>query len=127
MKKKAIRGVIILILIISGIRFCDNAYKYNKDKHQHTEYLGRHIFKEKFETFGGGVLMTNDYAYYLTDSLTFRKFVGQCDEKELYRFALTGDTIIAVKYSRHIQYPKETAIDSAFFSIKELKKDGDFE
>lgn len=127
MKRRAIRGVAILTLIILGVKFCDNAYKFNKDKHQHTEALGGHIFKEKFETFSGGVLMTNDYSYYVTDSVTFRKFVGQCDEKELYKCKVLGDTIKAVKYSRRIRYGKETAIDSVFFSIKALKKEGDFE
>jgi hypothetical protein len=92
-----------------------------------TEDLGNHIFKEKFETFGGGVLMTNDYSYYVTDSVTFRKFIGECDEKELYKCIVMGDTIKVVKFSRRIHYGRETSVDSVYLSIKELKQDGDFE
>ena len=117
--------------MITGMFFvmksCNHYLMFNKDKHQHTEDLGSHIFKEKFETFSGGVLMTNDYSYYVTDSLKFRKFIGDCDEKELYKCTVLGDSIKAVKYSRRIHYGIETAIDSSYFSIKELRKDGDFE
>ncbi|WP_233877762.1 hypothetical protein [Dyadobacter sp. CY323] len=71
--------------------------------------------------------MTNDYSYYVTDSVTFRKFIGQCDEKELYKCEVLGDTIKAVKYSRRIRYGKEIAIDSVYFSIKSLQNDGRFD
>jgi hypothetical protein len=125
------KRIIIISLTIIGIFFvmksCNHYLTFSKDKHQHTEDLGNHIFKEKFETFSGGVLMTNDYSYYVTDSLKFRKFVGECDEKELYKFAIIGDTIKAIKYSRRVYYGREIAIDSSFFSIKELRKEGDFE
>lgn len=127
MKKR----IITISLVITGIflvmKSCNHYLTFNKDKHQHTENLGNHIFKEKFETFSGGVLMTNDYSYYVTDSLKFRKFIGECDEKELYKCTVIGDTIRAIKYSRRIYYGKETAVDSSFFSIRELRKDGDFE
>lgn len=71
--------------------------------------------------------MSNDFSYYVTDSVNFRKFIGECDEKELYKCKVIGDTIKAVKYSRRIYYGKETPIDSAIFSITGLKKEGDFE
>ncbi len=71
--------------------------------------------------------MANDYSYYVTDSLTFRKFIGQCEDKELYKCVVIKDTIKAVKYSRRICYRKEIAIDSIFLSIKALTKEGDFD
>jgi len=126
MKKRTIKTVLILLGIILGIWCCNNTLKMSKDRHQHTEKLSNGIFKEKFETFSGGVLMTNDYSYYVTDSTTFRKFIGDCDEKEIYRCIVLGDTIRAIKYSRRIHYGKDTPIDSVFFSIKALKKDGVF-
>ncbi len=127
MRKRTIKIVLILIVVILGVRFCDNAYKLNKNNHLHTEHIGNGIFKEKFETFQGGVLMTNDYSYYVTDSISFRKFVGEADEKELFKCQVFGDTIKAVKYSRRIHYGKETPIDSIYLSIKDLKKEGKFE
>jgi hypothetical protein len=48
--------------------------------------------------------MTNDYTYYVTDSLKFRKFIGICDEKELYKCLVLDDTIRAIKYSRRVRY-----------------------
>jgi hypothetical protein len=100
---------------------------FNKDHHLNTFLLGKELYEEKFQPFSGGVLMSDTYSYYLTDSTSFRILLGQCDEKELYRCKVLGDTIKAVKYSRRIRYGKETAIDSVFFSIKALKKEGDFE
>lgn len=100
---------------------------FNKDNHLNTFVLGKGIYEEKFQTFSGGVLMNDTYSYYLTDSTKFRILLGQCDEKELYRCNVFGDTIKAVKYSRRIHYGKETAIDSVFFSIRMLRKKGGFD
>ena len=71
--------------------------------------------------------MTSDYSYYITDSTTFRKFIGTSDEKELYKCEVKGDLIIAIKYSRRVHYGIEIPIDSVVYSIKELKEKEKFE
>ena len=82
--------------------------------------MGEGIFEENFQPFKGGVLMSDTYSYYLTDSINFRILLGQCDEKEMFRCTTTKDSIKAVKYSRRIYYGRDIAVDSVFFSIKNL-------
>ncbi len=114
-------------MLIFGIYKCHRAVFFNKANHINTFILGEGIFEEKFQPFSGGVLMSDTYSYYLTDSTKFRTLLGQCDEKERYRCIVKGDSIRAVKYSRRIKYGKEIPIDSVIYSISKLKRDGNFE
>ena len=127
MKKKVIIKYVLLALIILGIYKCHRAVFFNKENHINTFNLREGIYEEKFQPFSGGVLMSDTYSYYLTDSTKFRVLLGQCDEKELYRCITDGDTIKAVKYSRRIHNGREIPIDSMIYSIKELRKQGRFE
>jgi hypothetical protein len=127
MKKNKLIKLAIFIGLIFATWKCHRIVFYNKNRHLNTDEIGDGIYEERFKTFNGGVLMADTQSYYLTDSTNFRILLGQCDEKELYRCSAMGDTIKAVKYSRRIYYGRETAIDSSFFSIKNLKKGGDFE
>ncbi|NBB26982.1 hypothetical protein GVN22_01590 [Cellulophaga sp. BC115SP] len=126
MKKKVIK-ILLFVLMFLGMYKCHRYVFFNKTNHINTFSLGEGIFEEKFQPFSGGVLMSDTYSYYLTDSVSFRILLGQCDEKELYRCIATGDSIIAIKYSRRIYYGKEIAVDSIFFSINTLKKQQKFE
>ena len=126
MKKRAIKLSIIFILIF-GVYKCHRAVFFNRNNHLNTFVLEKGLFEEKFQAFSGGVLMSDTYLYYLTDSTTFRVLIGQCDEKELYRCSVEGDTVKALKYSRRIHYGKEIPIDSMYFSISKLRKEGKFE
>jgi hypothetical protein len=127
MKKKVIIKIVIFVILVFGIYKCHRAVFYNRTNHLNTFILGEGVFEEKFQPFSGGVLMSDTYSYYLTDSTKFRILLGQCDEKELYRCVAQGDSIKAVKHSRRIHYGKETPIDSVIYSIKELKREGNFE
>jgi hypothetical protein len=111
------RKVVVCSFLIFAVWKCHRVVFYNKNRHLHTDEIGNGIYEERFKPFNGGVLMTDTQSYYLTDSTNFRILLGQCDEKELYRCSVMGDTIKAVKYSRRIYYGRETAIDSSFFSI----------
>jgi hypothetical protein len=127
MKKRIIIKTLVFLVILFGIWKCHNNLFYNKHNHLHTDALGEGIYEERFKPFSGGVLMTDTYSYYLTDSTNFRILLDQCDEKELYRCYVLEDTIKAIKYSRRIHYGRETPIDSVFFSIKRLKQEGKFD
>jgi hypothetical protein len=127
MKKKAIIEAVIFVILVFGINKCHRAVFYNRTNHLNTFFLDEGIFEEKFQPFSGGVLMSDTYSYYLTDSTKFRILLGQCDEKELYRCIAKGDSIKAVKFSRRIRYGKEIPIDSVTYSISKLKREGNFE
>lgn len=127
MRKKRINKIAIFVILIFAVWKCHRAVFFNKNNHLHTDVIGGGIYEERFRPFNGGVLMTDTKSYYLTDSTNFRILLGQCDEKEVYKCTVIGDSIKAVKFSRRIYYGRETAIDSIYFSIKELKNEGNFE
>lgn len=127
MKKKAIISVIIFVAL-SLIIWRYHKNKYNKDNHEFSKEISLGIYEEVFLLSSGGVLANDSYSCYLTDSLSFRKFVGKFDNKEKYLIKPVGiDSIKAIKYSWRIHYGNAVPIDSSSFSIKQLKKDGDFE
>jgi hypothetical protein len=128
MKKKAIISVIIFVALSLIIwRYYKSTYD-NKENHEFSKEIRHGIYEEVFLLSSGGGLATDSYSCYLTDSLSFRKFVGKFDNKEKYLINPVGiDSIKVVKYSWRIHYGIATPIDSALFSIKELKKEGDFE
>lgn len=86
------------------------------------------LYEVRYNLSRGGVLATDLYACYLTDSINFREYVGRYDEKEKYLFTKIGvDTIKAVKYTRRIRYDKYLPLDSAFYAISYLKKSREFD
>lgn len=119
---KKVITFILFVVVILGMYKCHRFVFFNKTNHIKTFVLGEGIFEEKFQPFSGGVLMSDTYSYYLTDSINFRILLGQCDEKEIFRCTITRGSIKAVKYSRRIYYGKEIAVDSVFFLIKNLKE-----
>ncbi|MCF0073693.1 hypothetical protein LZD49_24655 [Dyadobacter sp. CY261] len=123
MKRRTIIKIVTFIILFFGIWKCTDSLFYNKRNHLHTDEIGSGIYEERFKPFSGGVLMNDTRSYYLTDSINFRILLGQCDEEELYRCEVLGDTIKAIKYSRRIRYGKEMPIDSVYFSIKDLKNE----
>jgi hypothetical protein len=98
MRKKGIIKFVIFVGVIFAVWKCNRALFYNKNTHLHTDKIGKGIYEERFKPFSGGLLMTDIQSYYLTDSTNFRILLGQCDEKELFRCVVFGDTVKAVKY-----------------------------
>ena len=129
MKKKVVISAIIIVAIFLIYRNQEKR-KYDKSEHIISKKISKDVFLEMYQPYIGGVLDGNSYSYYLTDSTKFRKYVGRCDDKEVYRFTVTSeDNIKAVKWSwrnRMGDLP-EIPIDSVLYSINQLRKDGDFE
>lgn len=127
-KKMVISATIIAVLFLTYNN--QEKRKYDKSEHIISKKISENIFLEMYQPYTGGVLDGNSYSYYLTDSIKFKKYVGRCDDKEVYRFTvISEDSIKAVKWSwrnRMGELP-EIPIDSVLYSIKNLKKGGNFE
>jgi hypothetical protein len=98
--------------------------------HHSKEYpLGSHklinnLFRETYQTSSGGVFASDTYSDYLTDSISFRKYVGYQHDDEQIRFSMLDDNLILV-YKIEI-HTKDT-LEMDVYSISQLKKEGKFE
>ena len=127
--KKIIINFFVLMICIYGLWYCHDYYFFGKKNPLKTHFLGNGIYEERFKSFEGGVLMGNIITYYITDSTTFRRYIGNCDEDEMFKCKVENEYIKVVKWSWKNWYKteKETPADSAIYSIKELKLEGKFE
>ena len=83
MKKKVVISAIIIIAIFL-IYHNQEKRIYDKSKHIVSKKITKNVFLEMYQPYTGGVLDGNSYSYYLTDSTKFKKYVGRCDDKEVY-------------------------------------------
>ena len=82
------------------------------------------LYLEKYRQFSGGAWSAEEYEDYLTDSATFRHYIGSHDEYGSYGYDCVGDTIIVRKYSHSEQGKKSTA--DRKFSLATLKRKHEF-
>lgn len=108
---------------------CASVDKYSKKNHLFTGVISDQLFSEVYrvESFGVG---GDVYSVYLTDSLSFRKFIDLYYDNESFDFIVLEDHIEAVKKeeSGGLSNPKfeKTVIKRYRFSINELVSAGDF-
>ena len=82
---------VIVLLLVSCVS------KYSKEHHVSTIRMGQSLYIEKFKTYSGGVFAGDSYSYYLTDSMTFRKYVGTVfHDDEQISCKLIGSNIVLV-------------------------------
>jgi len=75
----------------------------SKKDYEKTELLGDGIYCETYRVFGGGVYGGDVYSEYLTDSISFRYFVGSYDDNNNLTYTIKGSVIEI----RHISYDKK--------------------
>ena len=73
--RKIISNIIVLLVLLYGIKSCHHYVFFGKKNPLKTHEIGNKIFEERFESFSGGVLMSDTYTYYVTDSTNFRKYL----------------------------------------------------
>jgi hypothetical protein len=115
-------NIFILLAIMSIILFSCND-KYSRKSHNRTTEIKKGLFVETFTVFGSGAFGTDLVTQYLTDSISFRKYIGTFDEGvEYYFYKTSGDTIHIEKYKsgQNIEPKKLLWKEQLFFS--ELQK-----
>lgn len=105
---------IIVLLLTSCINKRDKSHHFVNKKINDT------IFVEMYTVFGGGATTDDIMAEYLTDSLTFRKFVGTHNGKESYYYTIEGDNMYAKKKLRG----NEKILSEKKYSLTKLRKEG---
>lgn len=81
------------------------------------------LYVERYYSHKGGI---GGYllVYFITDSASFKKRIGECDEKERIGVKLLADTILITKYtSRNLKENK--VVKSHIFSLSKLIEAGE--
>ena len=90
---------LILILFFSFLQGCID--DRSKEHYKVTYKIGDHLFVEVFTTFGGGAFGGDRVSEYLTDSISFRKYIGTfVDSDEGISYKVVNDTLYIEKYSQ---------------------------
>lgn len=122
------RTVIILtfVVLIFSLSELSCYSKYSKKKHIGTIKIGEHLYNEVFKVYSGGALASDSYSNYLTDSVSFRKYIGTVyyDDEELYCKTLDSNRILV--YRLNIRNKSDT-LEKEVYIISELKKKGKFD
>jgi hypothetical protein len=100
--------------------------KYNKNNHLSTIEIGNNIYYEKYKVFSGGVYANDSYSHCLTDSVSFRKYVGTIyyDDEHLFCKSMDSNTVIIFRAKR--SNLKDT-LEKHIYLISDLKREGKFE
>jgi len=120
-----------LLLFVLLFVSCSNQINYSKENHAKTWVIGCGLYTESFKTYTGGATTSNSYSYYITDSIHFRKFIGQRrydDERILWN--KIDDRIVVHKITRDLTFRKGFTYDTiqiGNYKIDELVKEGKFE
>jgi hypothetical protein len=96
---------------------CIKKHKFTTEVCEHTLYV------ETFNVNPAGV-----DADYITDSVSFRLYVGKLDnEHELYRYSCSGDSLLIRKFADIDTSSARQVVETRVFRINELKSKGRFE
>ena len=126
-KKGCIIIVVFIAAIISFLIIRPYYAKYSKKEHIGTFQLSEHLFREAYLITAGGVLASDTYSAYLTDSVSFRKYIGTIysDHEQLYTELLDSNHILVYRGSRRDR--SDTIGNKKIYELSELKNAGKFE
>ncbi|MBQ4441778.1 MAG: hypothetical protein II899_06730 [Bacteroidales bacterium] len=107
MRKFFIYFILVLLLIwvlLLGALFIFILYTHSSsDKdiiYSNSKIIGDNLFVETYQTYRGGVYDGDAYKIYLTDSMSFRKKLGDYDDHDWPNVTVSGD-IVVVKWNDH--------------------------
>lgn len=118
----------IVIIAVSPSMYYNKSYPARAVKipAYQTYKSSQHIYLESYCVHGSGALGSDLYSSYLTDSLSFRKYVGTYDDgEEIISAKYRGDSIIVTKTILTSPYSKKTS--TQIFSLKQLVKQHSFD
>ncbi len=120
-------GKFFNVSIITTILFLFSCVdKKSKDRHFSTKKISENLYREKYRVFSGGAYSAELYADYITDSVSFRKYIGTHDPSEGYSYKCNGDSIFVTK-AHFSSGDSRKIIEKSSFSITALKNAHKFE
>lgn len=111
-------------LTLSLLTACVN--KRDKSDFRSSFKSCNNLTTELYRVYGGGAFGGDLLTAYLTDSTSFRMYLGLFDDADGYFCECHGDTIV-VKEMKTTESGYRKIAGTRSFSLKELKKQGKFE
>ena len=128
--KNIVSGISIILIMLMLFNNCTNN-RYSKDNHLVTLKIEEGLYYETFEIYSR---VGNYYTEYITDSVNFRKLVGQNDNQDWLLFKMNGRYIdVYQTVGRFETLPNggaRTVDDTIYittYNIDKLKLEGKFE
>jgi len=84
------------------------------------------LYKKTYRIYSGGVYGGDVHTAYLTDSVTFRKYLGKYFDYEQIRIAMSNNETVMV-YKVNIEGATIDTIKKEFYNVSSLKQEGKFE
>jgi len=105
---------------------CSENINYSKDELFTIGTIREGLYRESYRVYAGGVYGGDVYTYYLTDSVSFRKYVGKklYDDQRIYCEEVDEDTYIVYKVEARIFSDKEKIVEKKRYRISALQKEG---
>jgi len=95
MTKKVIYSIIILVVLSC------QSNKYSKENHIYTNEIATDLYIELYRTYVGSATTSDSYSYYITDSIHFRKFIGERNyDDEIIKWYMSNNIITIYKKKR---------------------------
>ena len=117
-----------ILFIVITITACKGKINYSKDNFIGSLKIRDSLYREVYNTYKGGVWGGDVYTIYLTDSTTFRKYIGEEDEAEtIYFYFINDDSICFYKITPYRLKIFSDTVFKKIYSISELKKEGKWE
>ncbi len=117
------KNVCLLFLFCLILFSCDNI-NYSKDNHIKTFKLDDNLYKERYNIYSGGAIGGDVCSVYLTDSISFRKYLGkEFDNEQINVFLINSKAVLIYKIDLHTY----ELLESSTYKISELQQEGKFE
>lgn len=113
--------IVMTVVVMYSITSCYN--KYSRKDPSRTTKLNDRLYIETYIVSGQGAFGTDMVSQYITDSSSFRKYVGTFDEgPEFHYYRVSADTVYIEKYLATEGKEPKKLLSEKFLTIPDLKK-----
>ena len=101
-KKWKMKNIVITVMLLA--LFCTSCGfgDCGEDIHFRTDSISNNIYQEKYRCFCGGATTTDVIYVYVTDSASFRKYVGDYDDQDYIFVKCRNDSIVDVYQKKDV-------------------------
>lgn len=116
------KKLLLYIFIASSFIACKSVDKYDKNDLRGVRKIEEGLYMEIYRIYSGGVYGGDIHSCYLTDSISFRMYLGFYDDHEQINAFPINDSIIFVrKYDRNTNKTLEKT-EYNLFTLKHERK-----